>query len=156
MERFLADEAATLELGAQLGLQCPAGCVIYLHGDLGAGKTTLVRGFLHALGHVGAVKSPTYTLVEPYSLPGPHASAHIFHFDLYRLSDPEELEYLGGRDYFAADSICLVEWPERGEGWLPRADLDIYLQHRAGGRQVRLLGHSQAGLRLLEQLEGRV
>ena len=153
MERFLANEAATLELGAQLAQHCPAGCVIYLHGDLGAGKTTLVRGFLHALGHVGAVKSPTYTLVEPYSLVGPETSQSVYHFDLYRLADPEELEYLGGRDYFAAQSICLVEWPERGEGWLPRADLDIYLQHRADGRQVRLLGHSQAGLTLVEQLE---
>jgi tRNA threonylcarbamoyladenosine biosynthesis protein TsaE len=153
MERFLADEAATLELGAQLARQCPPGCVIYLHGDLGVGKTTLVRGFLHALGHIGAVKSPTYTLVEPYSLGGPEASQQIYHFDLYRLSDPEELEYLGGRDYFAAESICLVEWPEQGEGWLPRADLDIYLQHRAEGRQARLLGHSQAGLTLVEQLE---
>ncbi len=152
MERFLADEAATLELGAHLGQLCPAGCVIYLHGELGAGKTTLVRGFLHVLGYVGAVKSPTYTLVEPYMLGEPNA-AHVYHFDLYRLADAEELEYLGGRDYFADDSICLVEWPERGEGWLPRADLDIYLQYRADGRQVRLLGHSQAGLQLVEQLE---
>ena len=153
MERFLANEAATLELGAQLAHHCPSGCVIYLHGDLGAGKTTLVRGFLHALGHSGAVKSPTYTLVEPYSLGGAEACQHIYHFDLYRIADPEELESLGGRDYFAAESICLVEWPERGEGWLPQADLDIYLQHRAEGRQARLLGHSQAGLTLVEQLE---
>ncbi len=153
MEHFLGDETATLELGAQLAHSCPAGCVIYLHGELGAGKTTLVRGFLHALGHEGAVKSPTYTLVEPYLLPDRDSLQIIYHFDLYRLSVPEELEYLGGRDYFRADSVCLVEWPERGEGWLPQADLDIYLQHRAEGRQVRLLAHSQAGLVLLEQLE---
>ena len=153
MERFLDDEAATLELGALLARHCPAGCVIYLHGELGAGKTTLVRGFLHALGHEGAVKSPTYTLVEPYCLSHRDTLQNIYHFDLYRLSDPEELEYLGGRDYFAGDSVCLVEWPERGEGWLPAADLDIYLQHRVAGRQVRLLAHSQTGLVLLEQLE---
>lgn len=153
MERFLANEAATLELGAHLAQYCPPDCVIYLHGDLGAGKTTLVRGFLLARGHVGAVKSPTYTLVEPYSLDGPEASRQIYHFDLYRLTDPEELEFLGGRDYFAAESTCLVEWPERGEGWLPTADLDIYLQQRENGRQVRLLGHSQVGLTVIEELE---
>ena len=153
MEQFLVDEAATLNLGGQLARCCPAGCVIYLHGELGAGKTTLVRGFLHALGHEGAVKSPTYTLVEPYTVIDRDVSRDIYHFDLYRLSEPEELEYLGGRDYFTGDSVCLVEWPERGEGWLPEADLDIYLQHRAEGRQVRLLAHGQAGLALLGQLE---
>ena len=152
MEHFLEDESATLKLGAQLAHHCPAGCVIYLHGELGAGKTTLVRGFLHALGHEGAVKSPTYTLVEPYTLSDGDTIKNIYHFDLYRLSDPEELEYLGGRDYFSADSICLVEWAERGEGWLPQADLDIYLQHREAGRQVRLLGHGASGLQLVEQL----
>lgn len=153
MERFLPNEAATLELGAHLAQYCPAGCVIYLHGELGAGKTTLVRGFLLARGHAGAVKSPTYTLVEPYTLGESQARQPIYHFDLYRLIDPEELEFLGGRDYFAEDSICLVEWPERGNGWLPAADLDIYLQQREGGRQVRLLGHSQAGMTMVEELE---
>ena len=108
---------------------------------------------LRALGHEGTVPSPTYTLVEPYTLTDRDVLRYIYHFDLYRLSEPEELEYLGGRDYFTGDSVCLVEWPERGEGWLPEADLDIYLQPRAEGRQARLLAHSQTGLMLLQQLE---
>ncbi|MCG6887123.1 MAG: tRNA (adenosine(37)-N6)-threonylcarbamoyltransferase complex ATPase subunit type 1 TsaE [Proteobacteria bacterium] len=153
MEKFLPDEAATLEFGAALARCCPPACIINLHGDLGAGKTTLVRGFLHALGHTGTVKSPTYTLVEPYVLAAPTGERRLYHFDLYRLGNPEELEYLGGRDYFDSEAVCLIEWPERGAGWLPPADVDIFLQHRDTGRNVRALGHGQRGLKLIASLE---
>ncbi len=130
----LENEAATESLGAGLAHRLPAGSVVFLRGELGAGKTTLVRGFLRELGYPGAVKSPTYTLVESYLLEG----RRILHFDLYRLSDPEELEYMGIRDYFDGSTTCFVEWPERGEGLLPAADLTIHLFHRGQGRTARL------------------
>lgn len=125
-----------------------APCVVYLQGDLGVGKTTLVRFVLNALGYTQHVKSPTYTIVEPYDidlLPSSTASAtssveasslkepvnrlKVFHFDLYRLTDPEELAYLGVQDYFEKESICFIEWPDNGEGWLPNADITIELNH---------------------------
>lgn len=135
----LAGEQDTVALGAALAALMPCGCV-FLRGDLGAGKTTLVRGWLQALGHGGAVKSPTYTLVEPYLLGG----RDVFHFDLYRLADPEELELIGGREYFAADNLCLLEWPDQGAGFVPAPDLEVLLEVSGNSRQASLIWHNEA------------
>lgn len=123
-----------LALGAELARRFPDGGLITLHGDLGAGKTTLVRGLLRELGHAGVVKSPTYTLVEPYHTNG----RDIFHFDLYRVADPEELEYMGIRDYLRPDALCLVEWPEKAGDILPKPDLQVFIQHAGTERRVEL------------------
>ena len=148
----LVDESASVALGEALGhvlAASPNVVVVHLRGDLGAGKTTLSRGILRAMGHQGAVKSPTYTLVEIYELAG----RRLYHFDLYRLGDPEELEYMGIRDYFTGDSICLIEWPERGQGVLPDADLLIELEPFLSGRQARITPSTDRGRSLIEQLQ---
>ena len=144
----LADAAATEAAGARLALQLHPGMVVTLSGDLGAGKTTLVRGCLRKLGWQGAVKSPTYTLVEHY----PFSSLYFYHFDFYRFADPSEWETAGLADYFRSDAVCMIEWPERVAGLLPPADIDIALAYpKAGGsgRDLSLSVHTEAGERCL-------
>lgn len=148
MQLTIKSADAMEALGAELGRLSGARGTIYLSGELGTGKTTLVRGLLRGLGHEGAVKSPTFTIVEPYLFD----NKKIYHFDLYRLADPEELELLGGREYFAPDSLCLVEWPDCGEGSLPEPDLVISLQHDGTARQLSLSGRSQQGRRWCQEL----
>lgn len=201
----IIDEQAMTELGAQLALLAVKGTIIYLDGDLGAGKTTLVRGFLRALGYQEAVKSPTFTIVEPYSLDNNKLSDYnkleqtfkqalkqqeqqeqkvkqkvkqdvqsgsnqsdnkknipekIYHFDLYRLEDPEELEYMGIRDYLDGQAVALIEWPDKGYGVLPAADVLIKITHQKQGRGVELLSYSQNGAdivsKLISAMTGRV
>jgi len=134
--------------GARVAEICPPRCVIYLYGELGAGKSTFARGFLRALGHEGTVRSPTYTLVEPYEL----ASAQVYHMDLYRLADPEELEFLGLRDWLEHDAILLVEWPEKGEGVLPEADLVLEINYAGTSRQINLQENVETGPGFIEKL----
>jgi len=131
----IPDEKAMMTFGGEIAGQLAQGGLIFLNGDLGAGKTTLVRGLLRSLGYEGTVKSPTYTLVEPYVI----NSRHIFHFDLYRLADPEELEYIGGRDYWNSEALCLVEWPEKAEGYLPEADIILNLEYLDEGRDIEII-----------------
>jgi tRNA threonylcarbamoyladenosine biosynthesis protein TsaE len=132
MQKYLDSTEATEQFGAALWTLLPAKGVIFLQGDLGMGKTTLVRGFLRAAGFTGAVKSPTFTLVEEYTL----GERKIFHFDLYRLNDPEELEWMGIRDYFDQNSLCFIEWAERGTGFLPEPDMIISLTAHDLGRNI--------------------
>ena len=147
----LRDDADTLAAGARLAPML-AGCAasaagglhLHLRGDLGSGKTTLVRGLLRALGVRGPVKSPTYTLVEPYEVPG----VAVRHFDLYRVADPEELELLGVRDDFRAGVACLFEWPERAGGWLPAPSLVLTLVHAGPSRTLSWQAQDAPGDRL--------
>ena len=142
------DEQAMTALGERLGRACSGGAIVYLTGDLGTGKTTLVRGVLRGLGHRGPVRSPTFTLVEPYAV-GP---LPVYHLDLYRLGDPEELEYLGLRDYLEPGVLWLVEWPERGTGHLPRPDVRVSIEYRGTGRRLELTAETGHGRRVLDQM----
>jgi tRNA threonylcarbamoyladenosine biosynthesis protein TsaE len=151
----LADSDATERVGAVLATSliehqqaCEQGVVVWMYGDLGAGKTTFVRGFMHAMGHRGAVKSPTYTLVEPYQQQG----WEFYHFDLYRLGDPEELEYLGIRDYFGPKMFSLIEWPDRGKGVIPSADLVIHINYVGERRELDFKPLSSFGQLLVDSI----
>lgn len=145
----MPDEAATLNLGARLAAVLQPGMTVYLSGDLGAGKTTLVRGLLRSLGFHGRVKSPTYTLVELYEI----SSLNLYHFDLYRFADPAEWAEAGFREYFNAGAICLVEWPEKAEGLLPEPDLALRLSWAGEGRQAELMAYTEAGRRCIASLK---
>lgn len=129
---------------ASLGL----GVVIFLYGNLGAGKTTFSRGFLRGLGYKNKVKSPTYTIVEPYQF----NNLRVYHFDFYRVKDVHELEFIGIQDYFVPQAICLIEWPEQGAGLLPPADLSCYIETSGTGRTVEIVAHSAQGKDILKRL----
>ncbi|TKJ85033.1 tRNA (adenosine(37)-N6)-threonylcarbamoyltransferase complex ATPase subunit type 1 TsaE [Pseudomonas koreensis] len=138
---YLADEQAMSDFGARIARVTQGHGLIFLEGNLGMGKTTLSRGIIRGLGHVGSVKSPTFTLVEPYEIDDIRA----FHFDLYRLVDPEELEFLGIRDYFEDDAMCLIEWPDKGAGFLPKPDLTITISPQDSGRSLKILSQGSRG-----------
>jgi tRNA threonylcarbamoyladenosine biosynthesis protein TsaE len=149
---YLRDEAATAALGAALARVLAPGLVIYLHGDLGAGKTALTRALLQAAGHGGKVKSPTYTLSEPYQVELDGRAVQVIHFDLYRMSSPEEFLDAGFREDFNSDNICIVEWPEKGEPVLPPPDLNVFLHVSGQGRTVELQALSDLGSLCLDRL----
>lgn len=144
----LPDEAATRALGARLAGVIEPGLSVYLHGDLGSGKTTLVRGLLWGLGYEGRVKSPTYTLVEVYAI----SRLNLYHFDFYRFREPKEWRDAGFNEYFNEASVCLVEWPEKADGLLPAADLDIAIEFAGDGRDVTLGAGSENGKACLHRM----
>lgn len=143
------NEAAMIAIGERIAAAVAPGLSVHLRGELGAGKTTLTRGIARGLGHRGAVKSPTYTLVEPYL----DLATPLYHFDLYRLGDPEELEFMGIRDYFDSAALLVVEWPERGGSFLPAPDLEITIAVEGDARALRIAACSDAGVACLERLD---
>ena len=149
---YLPDESATAALGAALARALQPGLVIYLHGDLGAGKTALTRALLHAAGHKGTVKSPTYTLSEPYRVTLGGETIDVIHYDLYRMSSPEEFLDAGFREDFDGRNVCIVEWPEKGEPVLPPPDIRVLLSVSGHGREVELQPLSPSGQLCLDHL----
>lgn len=149
----LQDEAGTAALGAALAQVLAPGLAIYLHGDLGAGKTALTRALLHAAGYVGRVKSPTYTLAEPYAVKLAERMVTVIHFDLYRMVSPEEFLEAGFREHFNENSVCIIEWPEKGAAVLPAPDINISLTVAGHGRDVELRALSDKGHQCLARLK---
>ena len=145
---FLADEAATIAYGQRLAKAINSKGLLTLSGNLGSGKTTLSRGLIQSYGHSGAVKSPTYTLVEPYEI----GEKRIYHFDLYRMEDPEELEFIGLWDYLTQEALIIIEWPEKAFGVLPPADLAIQLEQQEKGRKITCSSNTSLGEAVLEKL----
>jgi tRNA threonylcarbamoyladenosine biosynthesis protein TsaE len=152
-QTHLHDEAGTAALGAALARALAPGLAIYLHGDLGAGKTALTRALLHAAGHAGHVKSPTYTLAEPYRVVIGNRPVDVIHFDLYRLAGAEEFLDAGFREYFGGDAVCIVEWPEKAEGVLPPPDIEVLLSIAGHGRDIKLNALSEQGSQCLARLK---
>lgn len=146
-QKLVRDESAMEQLGSCLAQYLGEVKLVKLSGDLGAGKTTLVRGILRGMGHEGAVKSPTFSLMEPYEF----EDRPVFHFDLYRLHDPEELEFMGIRDYFHGPGLILVEWPEKAGGILPQADVELIIDKTNGGRRLTCCAHTPSGQTTLDQ-----
>ena len=149
---LLHDEAGTLALGAALARTLAPGLVIYLYGELGAGKTALTRALLHAAGHEGHVKSPTYTLVEPYVVSVAGQSIAVRHFDLYRLGSADEFLDAGFRDEFDGRQVCIVEWPEKAAAVLQTPDIAVHLTVAGEGREVELNALSDLGIECLDRL----
>ncbi len=152
-QTHLHDEAGTAALGAALARALAPGLTIYLHGDLGAGKTALTRALLHAAGHAGHVKSPTYTLAEPYTVQLAGSAVELIHFDLYRLASPEEFLDAGFREHFSAGTVCIVEWPEKADRVLPAPDIKVLLSIAGTGRDIELQALSVQGVQCLDRLK---
>lgn len=148
VEWHSADEASTQEYAKRLAHYCTPPLVIHFQGQLGAGKSTFIRAMLRSMGVTDTIKSPTYALLEPYQI----NQLHVYHFDLYRLSDAEELEYIGIRDYLQQDALCLIEWPEKGKGFIPEADLLCKIDILANARTITMNSNNQKGLAILQQL----
>lgn len=151
LKKYLPDEFSMAAMGKLLAKAMAnhgAGALIFLQGELGAGKTTLVRGFLQGLGYLGRVKSPTYTLVESYQV----GDVSVYHFDFYRINAQEELEFIGLNDYFSEGAICLVEWPELAQGWLPAPDLVLHIAVPDEGRNLEVEAVSKFGQQIMEHL----
>ena len=149
MKKFtIKNETAMQTLGSELAKLCPGDTIIHIKGELGVGKTTFARGFIQSTGHQGAVKSPTYTLVESY----PFNNLTIHHFDLYRLSDAEELEFMGIRDYFTQQTIVLIEWPDKGGKLLPAPGLTINIDYKILEREVTLIPHTEATKNIIKKI----
>jgi tRNA threonylcarbamoyladenosine biosynthesis protein TsaE len=149
LTRHIPEEPDTLAFGAELARHLQPGMVVYLSGELGAGKTTLARGILRGLGYAGRVKSPSYTLVEPYKL----SRLYLYHFDFYRFASPQELGEAGFKEHFNPDSVCLVEWPENAAGLLPAADIRSTMKVAGSGRQLEIDADTETGRRCVEQLK---